>query len=369
MERVNTDRNYAEFVRRYQDLVQRYNEIQKELEDRKFSLKPSAIKRHGALKRESEDLYDEICDYEDFATDTLTFDRDVALKFITKFYSNYFGKELKVIEIMDNKDSKYAVKSYLVVTLADYALLNAKFDGFKRAVNSEQVMAACREQVLSLRCGKKCSFYDGLYLSSSFKEFKEIDEVLEMALSYKLQNNKESNVTCLQKALGYYLANRDIFTQGGSMMGYPGESSYEEDSFVTSEISQVVQQAIIQEKAEQEKSSRRILGMVDGLAGLEKGEESASQTILGMLDSVVPLEKSSDMTRIVVPAPAPAPAPQPAPVPGRVPVGDSRPVRVVAVEPAPASKATQYNAATTVLLDMLSDLVAEEEAEQHRKIK
>lgn len=423
MERTSNKKTYKDFISHYQALVTEYNELDEELGEIKFSLKPSEIKRRRDLKKDVDELYDEICDMEDFATETLTFDRAVVVDFMTRFYSSYFNQELKAIDFMDNRDSKYAVKATIIVTARDYAALNRKFKGFEQAVNSDDVVESCEGAFLFLAGEKTCELYDGVYLNKQYKDFKEIDEVLERALTYAIQNKTLTNVQCLQMALSDYLREKDILhgvpvfgtrDKYGAPISGTGDrySAPYEDTEMDAEIAATVRAVVEEEKAEKAASTQRILSMLDCIdpkvvaENAEKlrreAEQQARQTrqaqpaepvrpfepvrparpvrpaqqtpaaqasretssVLNMLDNVVPFERLGDVhTTSTVPREGYR-APQARPVQPVRPVRPASAMRVTGAEAAPAAKQTQYNATTQVLLDMLGQMTQTPEEDQ-----
>lgn len=396
-------RNYSEFIGRYQELVTEYNELDEELDEAKFSLKPSEIKRRRDIKKQADELYERICNMEDFATETLTFDRAVVVDFMTRFYSSYFKQELKAIDFMDNRDSKYAVKATIIVSAKDYAILNRKFKGFEQAVNSDDVVDSCADAFLLLTGEKTCELYDGVYLSKQYKDFGEMDAVLENTLTYAIQNKKLTNVQCLQMALSDYLREKDVL-YGDPIFGTGDKyGSPYEDPAMDAEIAATVRAVVEEEQAEKKASTQRILSMLDSIdpevvaENAEKLRREAVQpaqtarpaeparpvrparpaqqtqaaqasretsSVLNMLNNVVSFEDLGDAHVTSTEPREGYRAPQARPVQPVRPTRPASAMRVTGAETAPVAKQTQYNATTQVLLDMLSQMTQTPEEDQ-----
>lgn len=345
--------NYGQLVSVYKGKVAEYNEALEELKElNKFTnrLNVTLIGKRRKLKRYVDDLYDELLDMEDYVTDILTFKRETVISFMGHFYSYYFGTQLTAIDIMDNRNSKYAKKATLLVSLNDEKTIRSNFN-LDRAVNSDELTSLCKDQHLYFGNNKEYQLYDGVYFNKAFQEFIEIDEVLERAITYKLQDSNLKNIACLERAFKDYMKACEL----GTVLGEGYEPM---DTDTSRRISSEVHRIINEEQQFKQESSRRVLSILDTMnigdmgdlapAGkdtyepvvLTIGEGESLQEERLTPQSII-LREQVPKTRIILPE--------------QIPV--EQPARVIQVEAAPKEKEHQYQATSTVLLGMLDSLI------------
>lgn len=393
---------FDDFVEGYNALIKRADEIGETIAKMKFSIKPSAMKQRKELTDLLMEVNGRLDELDAFAMETCTYDNRTLVSFMTRFYSFFYNKQLRAIEIHDNKYSKYAERAYIVVTEEDYERLTREFD-FDRAVNSDKVLKKCKNQeFLYLSGKKKAQLLDGLSLDENFAQFPEIEEVLHIAIAYKLNNKSLQNKACLEMALDDYINKHSNIVMGPDLLHRPLDDSVSED--IIRNVQQIMDEdlAARQQAARQQASaqSQQIPRQQEQPAGATQGRDAAgvSRGMLYMLDDMYKMQQDmGDEPVQTVPQPVSQPVQRPVQQPVRIvpqpvqrpvqpvqqpvqqpvrtvqqPVGGASqtrlfsPVRVTRQEEAPQQKATQYRAGSSVLLNMLDDMLSLDDDQQKR---